>query len=709
MKDLDPLLSPKSIAVVGASKKESPGRQVIKNLEQLGFSGEVYPVNPKYDEVMGRRCFSSLEEIGTDIDLVAIMLGNEMVLPTLKEAAEQGVRAAWAFASGFAESGEEGAKLQKKIVGLCRENNILFHGPNCVGYVNLRDGVGGFSAPLSPGVNKGNVGAVMQSGSLSMAVANGAVDLGFSYIVSSGNESQLNSSDYISYMINDSFTYVVIAFIEEFRNTEKLREVASEAERENVPIIVLKVGQSDIAKEATQAHTAAIAGSDEAYEAFFEKRGIIRVSDLDEMFQTAKLFSMNKNKSPEGEGVGVLTLSGGEVSLIGDACKSMDLDFPDWSEGTYGQLEENLPDFIDPKNPLDAWGTGVLEETYPVCMDAVSTDPNVDVIVGSLNASGELADRQVEQFEIAADSLVEAAEQVDKPVVAVSNVSANFDEGIRKKLEEGGVPFLRGTKEGFSAVEMFVNYGEFSRRKPTTGPDEEILGPEETEKLKERFYEPNSSLSEHRGKQLLDSYGISMIDEELVDDKEGAIQAAERLGYPVVMKVLSDDIRHKTDAGTVSLDIDEDEVADTYEKLLADARGYNPGAEVEGVLVQEMVTEKSYEVILGLSEDPDFGPLITFGLGGIFVELLEDVAFRLPPISSDSARRMIEETKGSRLLKGFRGEPAGDIDALVDAIVRFGKLASDWEGKISALDVNPLLVLSEGNGVVAVDSLVDFN
>jgi acyl-CoA synthetase (NDP forming) len=558
-------------------------------------------------------------------------------------------------------------------------------------------------------LKKGNIGAIAQSGSLSMAMANSALDVGFSYIISSGNEAQLDSSDYISYMIDDEDTDVIVGFIEQFRDPEKLKKVAEKAEKNNIPIIVLKVGKSDIAREATQAHTAAIAGSDRAHDAFFRKRGIVRVDDMDQLLQTAKLFAQLKKRPPTGNNVGVLTLSGGEIGLIADVNRDKNISFPKWSETTQKILRDTLPEFITPKNPLDAWGSGNLEETYPACMDAASEDPSMDTIVVSLNAAGNLARAQVDQFKVAAKAAARAQNETDKPVVAVSNISSQLDESIKTILEEAGVPFLKGTEEAFKALENLISYGRFTRTRPESMPVREQINANRSEA--EKLIENNrDGLTEYEGKKILTAYGVPTTEEFPVNSVNEALEKANRIGYPVALKALSPDIQHKTEAGALTLDIkNDDELRASYENILRNAKAYKKEAEIKGILVQEMVTEEFVEVIVGFTNDRNFGPVITFGLGGIFVELLEDVALRLPPISEETAREMVAETVGSKLLEGFRGGINADLDALIDVIIRVSLLAEDFEGKVSALDINPLLVMEEGKGVKAADALIDLS
>ncbi|MBA7531602.1 hypothetical protein ES705_23815 [subsurface metagenome] len=355
---LSSLFKPAFLAVVGASEKVGPGLQVIENLSKLGFEGKIIPVNPKYKKVLGLKCFPSLtavDEAGLPIDMVAILLGKNNVFPVMKEAAAIGVKAAWAFAAGFGETGAEGKELEKKLRNLCMDNDMLFLGPNCVGYLNPNDKTGAYSAPVPKEIKSGNIGMVTQSGYLGLAVANNSRGLGFGLICTTGNEVVIDAIDCMDYMLNDERIDVILAFIEQFRRPSKLIEIAQKAKEKEKPIVLIKVGKSAIAQRATITHTGALAGSDDVQDALFKKLGIIRVYDFDEMFETAELLSKVKYKMPKGKNVFALTLSGGVIGLIGDLSDSLNINFPPWNEEGKVKLRGILPDFSSIANPLDAW------------------------------------------------------------------------------------------------------------------------------------------------------------------------------------------------------------------------------------------------------------------------------------------------------------------------------------------------------------------
>lgn len=701
---LSSLFKPAFLAVVGASEKPGPGLQVIENLRALGFEGDIIPVNPKYEKVLGLKCFPSLtavKEVGLPVDMVAILLGRNNVLPVIEEAVAIGVKAAWAFASGFGETGVEGKELENRLHNLCADNHMLFLGPNCVGYLNPNDKTGAFSAPVPKEIKGGNIGMVAQSGYLGLAVANNSRGLGFGLICTTGNEVVVDATDCIDYMLDDERIDVILAFIEQFRRPEKLIEVAWKAKEKGKPIVLIKVGKSAIAQRATITHTGALAGSDDVQDALFEKLGIIRVYDFDEMFETAELFSKLKSKMPKGKKVFALTLSGGVISLIGDLSDSLNINFPPWNKEGKAKLREILPDFSTIANPLDAWGSGRIEKTYLSCLQAAVDQPQADIILVVQDVPGGMSHRQVEQYKVVAKAAVEVAKKTEKPVLMLNNQSSGFNEEIRDIMEAGNVPLLQGTREGLLAVNNLIKYAEFLR-KPVP-----VFTIKRNDSAHKMLPEGDAVLTEFESKKLVAQYGIPVTKEYLCRSKGEALKKAEEFGYPLVMKLISKEIQHKTEAGAVKLNIKNAmEVGEAYDEVIRNAAVYNPKAIVQGVLCYKMIEEPVAEAIVGVFSDPYFGPVVVFGLGGIMVEVIKDRALLIPPIGREEARRAIDSTKGSKLLNGFRGKPKGDIEALIDVIVKVGEMTVDLAGRIDSLDINPLLILPEGKGVIAVDALV---
>ncbi|MFP4268104.1 MAG: acetate--CoA ligase family protein [Spirochaetaceae bacterium] len=701
---LHSLFKPKTVAVVGASEKPGPGRQVIENLRQIGYEGEIVPIHPKYENVLGIPCYSSLgkaAEDGKRIDVAALVLGRDKIVPVLEEAAKAGVKAAWAFAAGFAEADTLGEQYQQDLVRICRENNMAFLGPNCVGYLHPNGRSATFSAPAPKEVKAGNIGMVAQSGYLGLAVANNSRGLGFSLLATTGNEAVIDAGDVMEYMLHDEKTEVVLAFIEQFRRPEKLFKVARLAREKKKPIVLIKVGKSDMAQRATVAHTGALAGSDDVQDAIFEKLGIIRVDDFDEMFETAELLSKTRNRLPKSNRVFGITLSGGVISLMGDLSVDLDIEFPGWSEKGKSTLADALPDFGSVANPLDAWGSGRIEETYETCLRAVAEEDAGDFVLIAQDVPAGMAPRQVEQYETVARAAVKLAGEFDKPFVMVNNQSGGFDPTIASIMEEGSVPLLQGTREALKAVHSTIKYAQFLR---SEAPTFEVTPNEEARAL---LPKGKRVLDEYTSKKIISSYGVPVTEEFLCSSADEVAEKAAYVGYPVVLKLISPDIQHKTEAGVVRLDVkDEEQARRTYDEVVENARNYNPDAKVDGVLCYHMVEEPVVEALVGIISDPNFGPAVVFGVGGVMVEVIRDRALLVPPFSREEAKKKIDETKGSKLLYGFRGKEKGDIEALLDVLVRVGELTADLSHRIEALDINPLFILPEGKGVVAVDALL---
>ena len=700
------LLEPASIAVIGASERPGPGRQVIENLEQLGYQGKIIPVNPKRDRVLGRACYPSIgDAVKAEgaIDAAAILLGRDHIVPVLEQAGEAGIRGAWAFASGFSEVGDEGKALQATLVETCEKHGIAFCGPNCVGFANPVFGSAAFSAPISPSFAAGNIGAVAQSGSICLALANAARGLGFRLLVSSGNEAVLDSADYIDFLLDDGNTEVVLAFIEQLRRPDRFIAVAKKAQTVGKPLVVLKVGRSEIAQRAAVAHTGALAGADAVYDAVFEKYGVIRVHDLDEMLETAEAFARVGRRLPAGDRVGMLTVSGGEISLIGDLAEDLNLTFPEWSAKSRAAFADVLPSYADISNPLDAWGSGKVEETYAKCVDAAVED-DMDIVVISQDAPTGMGPTQIEQFAAIADAAAEARTRTGKPIVAISHLSGGLDQTLRDRFAAGHVPLLQGTREGLLAVQHLIDQAKAGEEPASGAANSERMSRQASEILGEG----HGVLDEVKSKSAFRAYGIPCVDERLCSSEDAAASAAAEFGCPVALKVVSAALPHKTEAGVVALHLEnDDDVRSAYCTVLERARAHVADDRIDGVLVQRMVEGAVAEAIVGVVSDPTFGPVVVFGLGGIFVELFKDRALGMPPISHEEAHEMIAQTQAARLLAGFRGKPAGDVEALADVIVRMSWIAEDWKDRIVGIDINPLLVLPEGQGVIAVDGLVE--
>ena len=708
---MDRVLKPASFAVVGASPNPSFVSGIFNNAISHGFPGNVYAVNPNYKEVSGRPCYPSLRDVPEPVDHVVVGIPGRLLPRVMADAEANGARCLNVVSSGFAElAGEEGLQRQRELQSWSRRTGIRVVGPNCLGLISK---VGRLHA--LPGwydnVDLGPVAIVLQSGQMASSIATplGARGIGFSYIVSSGNEADLEASDFMRYYLDDPNVRVIGAYVEQFRTAAKLIEVAKLAAERRKPIVVLKIGRSEAARVAARAHTGALAGSDRVLDAVLRQHGIHRVASVDEMLEALALFLTPR--LPKGDGVAAIFVSGGAVGMSCDLAEATGLSFPKLQDATMERLRACVPEYGTVGNPLDITGQGVFDA--PIVegsIAALAEDPNVHTILWGRGFPSRL-DKQV----AAGRALTEAVQKYpDKLFLVFALAGGTFFPQqsplvpVKEPIAElGGVPFLQGTEYVYKAVAALNRYAAFQRRR-ASGAKATRVTPEETAERARAFLgahvDRTGALTEREGKQLLALYGIPVTREALATTREGAIEAAARLGGRVAMKVESPDIAHKTEANAVRLGVEGDEaVAAAFDEIVANARAYAPAAHVRGVLVQQMVTG-GVETILGVSRDPDYGPCVAFGLGGVLVEVLDDVSLRLPPFDRDEAQAMVDGLRGRKILDGVRGAPPVDVGAAVDAILRLADLAADVGDLVAEIDVNPFVVLPKGG--VAVDCLV---
>ncbi len=699
------LLSPESVAVIGASKRPgSPGNVAISNLNRLGFSGRIFPVNPKYEELLGIRCYGDISSVPENVDCALICLPSAVVPESLEKAAKAGARSAIIYASGFAETGDTGRDLQKALKQIANAYSLPICGPNCIGLVNFKNGFGGLSAAVSSELSTGRISAVCQSGSVAIAFLNSGRGLDFHHVVSSGNEAIVTVEDYIEYFIEDEETDVVLAFVESFRNIPKLRAVAARSRESGKPIIVLKVGRSLLAQRTVASHTGALAGVDAVLNALCRQCGIIRVTDMNEMLETASLFRGLDCRQAQGEKLGMMAVSGGEIGLLADLAEDIGICLPTLSDKTISEIREYLPPYSNISNPLDAWGNGDLGKTYANCLAALGRDPGVDLVAVCLDMQAGTKGEQAEFYKTAAHSIADVAGQLEKPVIVFSNISGGLHPGLHAILEQGEVPVLQGSAESLRAI---AHWFQFSTSRGTP------VAPGQYQRNNERAAAAASlltgaSLSEHASKEVLKLYAIPVTPEKLVTSLEEAQEAISELGFPVALKVDSADLPHKTEADVIRLNItDSERLAKAYGEIMAKAEKAVIGAKINGVLVEEMLNlDDAVEVIAGVSVDPQCGPVVLFGLGGIFAEALTDVALRVAPLSEADAWSMLNEIRGTDLLAGARGKPPVDRAAIVEVLQKLSDLAMELGEQISEVDINPLVVYPEGKGVVAADALI---
>lgn len=711
-RDLTALMKPRSVAIVGASQRsdalpnrEPRGNRVIRNLKNFGYPGRIVAINPKYTEVMDCPCYPDLAAVPEPVDCVVLAVPNRHVPGLLESAADAGVRAAVVFAAGFAETGSEGKARQARLEALSRERGFLICGPNCYGVLNVFGKAPLFASTIPAGFLPGSVALVSQSGGLSTTIANAFMlnrRVGLSHIVSCGNQSGATFEEYFNYFVEDENTRVVAAFVEGFKQPEKLLAVARKAADRGKPLIILKGGRSEVSKRAAATHSGSLAGAAEVVDAAFRQGGIVSVRTLNELIDAVSVFSCEKflKLYSGGRRIGVLSGSGGECTLVSDAAANAGLDVPELTEKTKLQLQEAIADFGNMNNPLD--GTGAMyddEKIFPRLLQALIDDRNIDVVTVNLEAN-DPRPRELKSGNRFALAVEKAATSSTKPITCFSSiVGGPVDPEILFPLREAGVPLLEGAECATVTLQKLAEYHEF--RKRNHGQGALSLAAPRREKL------PSGILSAKAAFELFEQFGIPAVTTVLANSADEAVLAAERIGYPVVLKIESPEITHKSDVGGVALRLtNAAEVVAAHERIRSEVMRRAPGAKIEGVLVQPMASD-GVEVILGIKRDPLFGPVVLCGFGGILVELLKDVAIGIPPLSPVQAHDLLARLRGFPILAGVRGRPPADTDALCDAVVGLSCLAVGLGDALAGLDINPLIVLPKGQGVVAVDAVVE--
>ncbi len=700
--DLAPLLNPRSVAVIGASAQGGRATGAITNLQALGFTGEIYPVNPKYSEVLGLKCYPTFESIPGPVDLVCIGIPSERVLSVLEEAHRRGAGAAVIFASGYAEAGEAGRARQSELEDFARRTGMAICGPNCLGVLNFNARSCGYSSTSPSAVNAGDVALVSQSGTIVVAMIRSLRGIGFSHMISSGNEAVVNSADYIDYLVDQPDVRIIASFVEGVKAPQKFLAAADRAWGAGKPLILIKSGRSEQGSAASAAHTGMLAGSYAVQSAVFRQHGIVQCEDLDAWLETIEMFRIAR--PAHGRGIGMIGISGGENAVVVDAAAELGLQFPALSESGREKLVAMLPWYARPENPIDPTGSNAgNEETYVKCIEILAAEPHLDVILVSQDSPAA--------FDLpVAKATVEAARRTDKCIVFFNNFSGPWNPEIVSMLRAAGVPYLQGVRESLFAVKAFVDYhGRRTALMRRQAPHERTVRPEPVEgktRARAMLREADTVLTEDQSKRILALYDLPVTPEMLVKSQKEAAAAADKLGYPVVAKIVSPDLPHKAAAGGVRLNLNSAaEAAAAHDDLTATIRRTQPNARIGGVLIQPMI-KSGIEVILGVKRDPQFGAVVMFGLGGIFVEALRQVSFRAAPVDEHEARAMIDEISafGRIVLKLYAGTDGAAL--IVPLLVRLSQLAADIGDAIDEIDVNPVIVDPAAGKAVIVDALI---
>jgi acyl-CoA synthetase (NDP forming) len=710
-RDLSPLMNPRSVAIIGASQRsasalnrEPRGNRVIRNLKSFGYPGRIVAVNPKYSEVLDYPCYPEISAIPEPVDCVVLAVPNRQVADLLESAAVSGVRAAVVFSAGFAETGAEGKKRQARLEALSRERGFLICGPNCYGVLNVFGKAPLFASTIPQGFLAGPVALVSQSGGLSTTIANALMlnrHVGLSHIVSCGNQAGATVEEYFNYLVEDENTGVIAAFVEGFKQPHRLLAVARKAAERNKPLIILKGGRSEVSQRAAATHSGSLAGTAEVIDAAFRQSGIVSVRSINELIDAVSAFSCEKfvKSYRGGKRIGVLSGSGGECTLVSDAAATVGLEVPELTESTKSHLQEAVADFGNMNNPLD--GTGAMyddEKIFPRLLQALIEDANIDIVTVNLEAN-DPRPKELKSGNRFAQAIETAATSSNKPIACFSSVVGGpVDPEILVPLRQAGVPLMEGAECATTTIRNLAGFYEFQQSRQSDA-DGDLPAP--GRKL------ASGMLPARAAFELLEEFGVLGVPMALTHSADEAAAAAERIGFPVALKIESAQITHKSDVGGVALQLcDTAAVRDAYNQVMADVTRRAPGAKVDGIVVQRMANE-GVEMILGIKRDPLFGPVVLCGFGGILVEVLKDVSIGIPPLSRKQAHDMLKRLRGFAILAGARGQPAADIDALCDAIAGVSRLAWSFGDQLGGLDINPLIVLPNGQGVIAVDVLVE--
>jgi len=686
--------SPDSVAVIGASRREGAvGHEVVKNLLNFGYRGRIFPVNPKADELLSLKCYPSVLRIEDDIDLGIITVPAEIVPKAAEEAGKKGLKGLIVISAGFKETGLEGLEREKKLLEICRKYRMRLVGPNCLGLINTFTPINASFASQMP--KKGGIAFASQSGALCTAILDWAEKegIGFSNIISLGNMADMNETDFMQLLAEDPSTKAILIYMEGIKEGKNFLKVSPVVSRKK-PVVILKSGVSEAGVRAAASHTGSAAGSGVAYDVAFKKCGILKASSIEELFNLGIAFSYQS--VPHGRNVAIVTNAGGPSVVAADACSLQGLRMAWVSPETGETLRKGLPEAASWINPVDVLGDA-LADRYEFALKTLLPEDYVDSIIVILTPQA-----MTQPLETAKHMITLNSKFPDKPILAVFMGGERIEKAV-KILNDARIPVYSQPEKAVLTLAGMAQY----RDRVNLGVDEEYLtfkpDRENVQRILDRAKsERRNSLISVEARQLAQAYGISVPPSELAQNARQVVNAASKMGYPVALKVVSPQILHKTDIGGVKLNINsEREIITAFNEIIRNANFFMPEARIFGVEVQKMVPAGK-EVIVGMIRDAQFGPLIMFGLGGIYVNILKDFSFRLAPVSVKEASEMMAETKTYALLRGVRGERSADIESIIDTILKISQMSMDFE-EISEIDINPLFAYEQGNGVLALD------
>ncbi len=689
---LTPFFDAKGVAILGAStnpKKLSYG--ILENLVSYGYKGEVYPVNPNATEILGRKAYASIADVPDPVELAVVVLPVTVIMETMREIGERGIKAVVIITGGFRELGEEGAKVELAVKELARSYGMRVVGPNCVGTIDVRTGLDSTFIKGLP--QAGPIAFISQSG----AICGGVIDLiinsriGFSHFASLGNEMDVTETDMLEYFAEDENVNVIAMYVEGIQDGPRFMEVARRVSQKK-PIVFLKAGKNDAGAKAVSSHTGSLAGSYAAYQAALSQAGVVEVETISQLFNVA--WALGTQPLPAGKRVAITTNAGGAAALAADSLAFNGFELAKISPEIQQKLRTKLNPSAQVSNPVDMLGS-VSPEDYIWSLGNLDADESVDVLLPIL-----VPQSLVDTLGVA-KAWVEIGKQTNKTLLTCLMGERSTLES-EQWLNMAGVPVFAYPDEAGRVLKGMQQYKQVLSKPPFKPIEARNI---DHNKMAAALALANGAraVGEYETRIMLEAYGIQNVPGDLAMDVDEALMIAEKSGYPVVMKIVSEDILHKSDSGGIALDIlNPEQLRVEYDAMLARIAQIEPNARIRGVMVEQMAP-KGLEVIIGMRRDPTFGPLMMFGLGGTMVELLKDISFKVAPLTSEDIDEMIENTLAGKLLKGYRGSAKADIKAVKETIARLSQLSLD-NPAISEIEINPLIVYPEGQGAISLDS-----
>lgn len=693
------LFTPRSVAVVGASTRpDSVGRAVFSNILLHGYTGVVYPVNPKATSILAVRAYPSVVEIPEEVDLAVIVVPSGAVPTVLEECGQRGIKGGVVISAGFKELGPEGAEREHAVGQVAHRFGIPLIGPNCLGIINTDPQVSLNASFARTMPRPGNIALISQSGAIGVAALEyaQAERIGLSKFVSVGNKADVNENDLLAYLKDDPHTDVILLYLEDLTDPKGFIQLAQEVSR-NKPILAIKSGRTVEGAKAASSHTGALAGSDEAYDSLFAQCGVLRVESLEELFDYAVAFATQP--LPKGNRVAIVTNAGGPGIMATDACVRYGLTVTPLQEMTRTKLRKGLPSTAPVENPVDVLGDAG-EDRYTLAIEGVLADEGIDglIVISTPQLMTDLPS--------VAAAVARIAPNHGKPTLVCLMATGEVMEQVLTALTAARLPHYQFPEDAARALAAMARYASWIHRPQTAVKAFTDVDRMAVKSILDRAQqEGRHFLPEPEAYEVLQAYRLPVLPFRWTQDEDETVQAAEAIGYPVVVKIVSPDIHHKVDVGGIRLHLaNEGDVRRAYQEVLATVRASRPDARQHGVVVQKMITGGK-ETILGMKRDPHFGPLLLFGLGGTYVEIFKDVTVRIAPITELDARQMFEQLKSFQILSGYRGEARSDLEAISNCLERLSQLALDFP-ILHELDINPLVVFEKGEGAVAIDARI---